>query len=156
MKVALYLRVSTDMQDIEMQRKEMESFCRGRGWTIIKTYEDVETGRDPSRLAFNEMLQDARVRKWDALVFWAWDRMTRGGPEKALHIMSRLKDTGVRWVSIKEPFLSWDTDEHTRELLLSLISWLAKQESIRHSERMIAWHAKKKAAGERVGRPKGR
>lgn len=35
-KVFCYLRVSSDVQDVNSQRIGIEDFCRAKGWTDIK------------------------------------------------------------------------------------------------------------------------
>ena len=44
-KVAIYIRVSTAMQDeigsLEIQRKKMLTYCKEQNYEIYKVYEDV-------------------------------------------------------------------------------------------------------------------
>lgn len=155
-KSAIYLRVSTNTQETENQRRQLEQFIQSKEWDLVKTYEDVVSGRDPSKLEFNQMLHDARVRKWDVLMFWAWDRLTRRGIEATFDIMRKLQGCGVAWESIKEPFLSSASDPHIRELILSIMAWIAKQESERDSERTKAGMERARGKGKHIGRPKGK
>ena len=55
MKAALYLRVSTDKQEIENQLEPLKKFAKGRGFKIVQVYRDMATGRNSDRPALIEM-----------------------------------------------------------------------------------------------------
>jgi DNA invertase Pin-like site-specific DNA recombinase len=40
-KIAIYLRVSTDSQTTDNQRRELEAVARRSGWEVVKVYEDA-------------------------------------------------------------------------------------------------------------------
>ena len=69
MKVALYLRVSTDKQEADNQRMQLRQLCQAQGWRIVREYQDTETGSRADRIEFRQMLNNASRRKWDLLVF---------------------------------------------------------------------------------------
>lgn len=50
------------------------------------------------------MYQDARLGKWDVLVCWALDRMSREGPLATLQIVDRLGKAGAQVISLQEPW----------------------------------------------------
>ena len=79
-RVALYLRVSTNEQTVENQRRELEQVAGRRGWTVVAVYEDAgisgAKGRD-KRPGFDQMLKDASRRKFDVVMAWAIDRLGR-------------------------------------------------------------------------------
>jgi DNA invertase Pin-like site-specific DNA recombinase len=45
MRVAYYLRVSTENQELDNQRSEILPFIDRRGWKLVHTFEDVMSGR---------------------------------------------------------------------------------------------------------------
>ncbi len=158
MKAALYLRVSTDKQEAENQRAALERFAAAHDYDVIQIYEDVASGLDPGRNAFNRMMKDARVRRrrdWDVLLFWAWDRITRRGIQATFSIMKRMEQTGIEWESLQEPFLSSVAPAAMRELLAAIIGWVAEQESRMISKRTKAAIARRRALGQPWGRPPG-
>jgi len=65
MNVALYARVSTGKQaerglSIPSQIKEMEVYCKSKGWDIVKVYrEPGASGRDENRPVFQDMIYEA-------------------------------------------------------------------------------------------------
>lgn len=155
MKAAIYLRVSTDRQDAENQRRQLEALCLARGWDVQRVYEDVTSGCDPAKVAFNELMHDARRGTVDVVAFWAWDRVTRGGISETFSIMESWQRWNVLWESLQEPFLSSAADPNTAKLLLAIIAWVNEQERRRISERTRAALARRRALGLPLGRPKG-
>jgi DNA invertase Pin-like site-specific DNA recombinase len=79
-RAALYLRVSTDDQTTANQRRELESMCEQRGWTVVATYDDAgisgSKGRD-KRPGLDAALKDAARGKYDVLCAWSVDRLGR-------------------------------------------------------------------------------
>jgi len=41
MRFAAYLRVSTDQQSHDSQRKELEDYCQRRGWQDVRWFTDT-------------------------------------------------------------------------------------------------------------------
>jgi DNA invertase Pin-like site-specific DNA recombinase len=156
MKTALYLRVSTKdgRQNTENQGLQLRQFCNAQGSEIITEYEDHETGSRCDRTQFRQMLQDASTRKWDLLVFWALDRLTREGTLATLKYLELLETYGVRWRSFTEPWI--DSAGPFRDVIISLLASLAKQERVRIQERVRAGLERSKQYGTRSGKPIGR
>ena len=68
MRVALYLRVSTDEQTVNNQRRELRAVAKQRKWTIVETFIDEgisgAKGRD-QRPGFDSLLRDATSGRFD-------------------------------------------------------------------------------------------
>ena len=81
-RAALYLRVSTDDQTTENQRRELRTAVERTGWRIFEVYEDAgisgAKGRD-QRPAFDQMLKAVAQRKFDVVMAWSVDRLGRFG-----------------------------------------------------------------------------
>lgn len=151
MRIAIYLRVSSDVQTTANQAPEVEQLARQRG-DIVARYE--ETGSAAKRRpAFEAMLADAKRGRFDALVIWAIDRFGRSMVGN-LQDLLELDRVGVRVVSVREPWL--DTAGPTRGLLVAIFSWCAEQERARLIERTKAGMARAKRQGTRSGRKIGR
>jgi DNA invertase Pin-like site-specific DNA recombinase len=72
MRVAYYLRVSTESQELANQRTEILPFIDRRGWKLVHTFEDVMSGRksEKDRPGFSEMMKartSAKVRHFGLL-----------------------------------------------------------------------------------------
>ena len=70
MNVAIYARVSTSNgQDPTMQTRELEDYCKRRGWAIAGTYIDVGvSGSKDSRPELNKLIADAHKRQFDVVI----------------------------------------------------------------------------------------
>ena len=153
MRVAYYLRVSTESQELDNQRTEILPFINRRDWKLVHTFEDVMSGRksEKDRPGFAAMLKAAHQRKFDILVFWALDRLTREGTRATLNYLQRLESKGVGYVSYQEQWL--DSTGPFKDVMISMFATLAKQERARISERTIAGLKVARAKGKILGRP---
>jgi DNA invertase Pin-like site-specific DNA recombinase len=147
MRVALYARVSTTDkgQDTENQLLQLRRFCETQGWKIAGEYVDRKTGRTSDRDAFQRLFQDAYQKKFDVVLFWALDRFSREGATDTLQHLRKLSNYGVQWKSFTEQYI--DSAGMFGEVIISLLAVLAKQESVRRSERASAAYAKLKQQG---------
>ncbi|HTV59422.1 MAG TPA: recombinase family protein [Verrucomicrobiae bacterium] len=152
MKIALYLRVSSDKQETANQARELRQFAAKQDWQINRVYEDHESGGKSDRAALKEMLRDASRRKFDLLLFWSLDRLSREGVLPTLRYLETLTGYGVQWRSFTEQF--FDSCGPFRDAVVSILATLAKQERIRISERTKAGLAVARAKGKILGRPK--
>ena len=115
---------------------------------------DHESGSRADRVQFKAMMADAAQRKFDVLLFWALDRLSREGVYETLTYLKRLDDAGVRFRSFTEPYL--DSCGMFRDAVISILAVIAKQERIRLSERVRADLSRARAVGTRSGQPVGR
>ncbi len=100
-----------------------------------------------------QVYRDARQGKFQVLLIWALDRLSREGPLATLEIVHRLGNYGVTVASFQEPWL--EVSGELRDLLLAIVGWVARMESNRRSERTKAGLARATAQGKRLGRPPG-
>ena len=152
-RAAYYLRISTEEQELDNQRGEIIPFIERRGWKLVHPFEDVMSGRktEKDRPGFAAMLKAAHQRKFDIVVFWALDRLTREGTRATLNYLQRLESKGVGYVSYQEQWL--DSTGPFKDVMISMFATLAKQERARISERTIAGLKVARAKGKRLGRP---
>ena len=157
MRVAIYARVSTDDkgQDPENQLRELRAWSVNSGHAIGAEYIDYDSGRKGAdgRKQFVRLFDDAAKRKFDCVLFWALDRFSREGMIKTIIHLQRLTCYGVSFHSYSEPHLATD-NELVRNILLALLSSLAKLEAEKISSRTKAGMARARAKGIRIGRPK--
>jgi DNA invertase Pin-like site-specific DNA recombinase len=93
MRVAIYARASTDKQDTENQLIQLRDFAVKQGWTVAREYVDYESGSKADRGEFKQMFVDASQRRFDVLLFWALDRLSREG---VLETLQHLRRPGAR------------------------------------------------------------
>lgn len=156
MTVAIYTRVSTrdKGQDASNQLNQLRDFCVKEGWIIGREYEDHDSGARADRTQFQQMLKDAAAKKFDLLLFWALDRFTREGTLATLKYLSELDKYGISWRSLMEPCI--DSAGPFRDVIISLLATLAKQERTRISERVRAGLNRARVGGTKSGRAIGR
>jgi DNA invertase Pin-like site-specific DNA recombinase len=153
MRVALYLRISKGdrKQDTASQLQELREFAARSGWTIVHEYVDRASGKSGDRAQFQVMFADASKRKFDLVFFWALDRFSREGTLATLKYLETLTAAGVNWRSYQEPY--FDSCGPFKDVIVSLMATLAKQERIRISERTKAGLQKARRLGKTLGRP---
>jgi DNA invertase Pin-like site-specific DNA recombinase len=98
---------------------------------------DHETGGTSKRPQFQRMFVDARARKFDLVLFWSLDRLSREGVSATLGHLERLTSYGVGWRSHTEEYL--DSCGIFRDAVLAILAVIAKQERIRRSERAAVY-----------------
>jgi hypothetical protein len=80
-RAGLYARVFTIRkgQATDNQLIQLREFSQNQHWAVTREYEDHESGGKADRTEFRVMLLDAAARKFDVLLFWSLDRLTREG-----------------------------------------------------------------------------
>jgi DNA invertase Pin-like site-specific DNA recombinase len=151
-RVAIYARVSTGKQDTENQAAQLREFVAKHGWQIVREYVDYESGGKSERAEFRQMFEDASRRKFDLLIFWALDRLSREGVYQTLQHLNRLEGYGVAFRSFTEPY--FDSCGVFKDAVIAIMATLAHQERVKRSERTKAGLARVKAAGKALGRPR--
>ncbi len=153
-RCALYGRISTrdKGQEVENQLVQLRDFTVKQGWEIVIEFTDSESGTKSDRPQFQEMFKAASQRKFDVLLFWSLDRLSREGVLETLQHLNRLTSHGVNYRSFTEQY--FDSCGIFKDAVISILATVAKQERIRISERVRAGVANARAKGRRLGRPK--
>ena len=151
--VAIYCRISTrdKGQDFTNQLLALREFAAKQGWIIANEYIDQQSAKDDDRPAFRQMFEDASRRKFDVLLFWSLDRLSREGVLETLQHLQRLTSYGVAWRSFTEQYL--DSTGIFREAVIGILAAIAKQERVRLGERTRAGLERVRREGKRLGRP---
>ena len=103
MKVCIYSRVSTGQQDTTNQSVALTEWAKQRGFEVVKVYEEEESAwKAGHQRELARLLEDARKRRFDMVLVWALDRLSREGPLAILTLVNRLKICGVKVISYQE------------------------------------------------------
>ena len=151
-RAALWCRVSTDDQDVDNQLAPLRSHAEKCGFSVVREFlleESAFTGkhrRELGRLV-------AEAAGYDVVIVWALDRLSREGIEATFATLRRLRERGVRVVSLQEPWAEASGD--AGELLMAVAAWVARMESLRRSERTKAGIQRRRLQGLPVGRIPG-
>ena len=104
MIVAIYVRVSTDKQELDNQLSQLKYYCSKSQYSIFKEYKDVISGCKDSRPAFDELFRDAHKKRFDHVLFWSLDRFSRSGTLFTLQKLKELDKFTISWQTHPEPF----------------------------------------------------
>jgi DNA invertase Pin-like site-specific DNA recombinase len=151
MRVGMYARVSTTAgQTCENQLLELRRYCEARGWTVFKEYVDEGvSGAKDRRPALDQLVADAKRRRFDVLVCWRLDRLGRSLRHLIL-LLDELHALGVAFVSLSEGI---DATTPAGRLQLHVLGAIAEFERARIAERVRAGLARARSKGTRLGRP---
>jgi len=154
MKVAVYARVSTKDkgQETENQLVQLREFAAKQNWQITREYIDRETGGTSDRAQFQAMFADASRRRFDLVLFWSLDRLSREGVLETLQHLNRLTACGVGYKSFTEQYL--DSCGIFKDAVIGILAVIAKQERVRLSERTKAGLEIARSTGRQLGRPR--
>lgn len=154
MKCIIYTRVSTEDQTALNQIEQLQAYALKQGWEIVDIVTDVCSGEKSAddRIGLKRVFADARQRRFDVLLFWSLDRLSREGSRTTLEYLTRLDSFKVKWHSYTEEYIS--SLGIFADAIIALMASLAKQERIRISERTKAGMQRIRAKGVKLGRPK--
>jgi DNA invertase Pin-like site-specific DNA recombinase len=148
--VAVYARVSTDKQKVDMQLVELREYVQRAGWKIYREFVDEGyTGKNISRPAFKEMMDEANRRKFDVLLVWKLDRLSRSLKD-LIGTLDELGHLNIDFISYDNKI---DTSSPTGKLVFQIIGAVAEFERDIISERVKAGLRNAKRKGKRLGRP---
>jgi putative DNA-invertase from lambdoid prophage Rac len=153
MTIAIYARVSTSDQSCDMQLHELRQYVEKRGWQVYAEYVDTGfSGSQASRPRLDQLLRDARLRKFEAVLVWKLDRWGRSVAH-CVRSIQELVSLGIRFLS---PTESIDTGAESpmSKFLLHLFAAFAEMERGMIRERVCAGVRAAKAKGTALGRPR--
>lgn len=129
LKIAVYYRVSTDMQQTESQQSEVKDYIEQHYPDAeVVVFEDLAvSGATTKRKGYQAMLQAVSTRAVDVVVTYALDRVSRNSSE-ALRTILIWRHAGVRFVPISQPHLSTDTEGPFQNTILAAQADLAELE----------------------------
>jgi len=145
LRVALYTRVSTEDQaregfSLQVQRDCLLQYAKNFGWEVfcsvpgVEVYEDDGySGSTMDRPAFQILRNDAHNKKFDLLLIYKQDRLSRNLKE-LLTFLEELGDWGIGFKSATEPF---DTTSSAGKLAIQMLGSYAEFERNRLIERVF-------------------
>jgi DNA invertase Pin-like site-specific DNA recombinase len=148
-RAAIYVRVSTNEQETDMQEAELREYCDRRGWNCVVYRDKGHSGAKNDRPALKAMLSDLRRRKFDVVVVWALDRLARS-LKQLLTIGEECRSLGVDLVSLRQNI---DTTLPAGRLTFQILGAVAEFERELLRERVKAGMAQARRTGKHVGRP---
>ena len=147
---AIYARVSTSRQKVDLQLEELKKLIQRSGWKLYKVYVDEGfSGKDTNRPAFNEMMIAAQRREFEILTVWKFDRLSRSLKD-LVTTLEELDSLGIDFMSHENHL---DTSTPSGKLVFQVIAAVAEFERDIIRERVRAGLANARRNGKRLGRP---
>src|SRR3989338_4427348 len=110
-RVAIYIRVSTQEQKIdgyglEAQRKRLKDYVENNKALNFVTknewiFTDTHTGSDLNREKLNDLMKGVREKKFDAVLVWKIDRLSRS-LKHLLTLFEEFEKNEVSFISVQE------------------------------------------------------
>ncbi len=158
--VAIYTRKSTDenlggdFTSLDSQREYCQAFIKSReaeGWRVFPVeYNDPGfTGGNMDRPGLKHLLSDARQGKFQAVVTYKYDRLSRNTKD-FLHILDIFDKHGIVYVSVTQPI---DTGSSVGRLMRSILVDFSQFERELISERTRDKRAAMAKKGKWAGGP---
>lgn len=146
MKIVAYLRVSTAKQGhsglgLEAQAAAIDEYARRMKGTILKTFTEIESGKNNQRPELAKALHLAKVTG-ATLVIAKLDRLSRNAA-----FLLALRDSGVKFIAADLP--------DANELTVGIMALVAQQEREAISKRTTEALKAARARGVRLGNPNG-
>jgi DNA invertase Pin-like site-specific DNA recombinase len=152
-RVGIYLRVSTDGQTTENQRRELEAVAARSGWEVVGIYEDAgisgSNGRE-KRPGLDRLLKDATARKINMIAAWSVDRLGRS----LQHLVGFLNELQALNCHLYLHQQAIDTTTPSGRAMFQMCGVFAEFERAMIVERVNSGLARAKAKGVKLGRGK--
>ncbi len=148
----IYVRVSTDEQNVEPQLKPCQDWCNAQGIPYV-IYQDKMSGTKTSRPALDRMMSHVRSGGIQIVVCFKLDRLGRS----VIHLVETIREFDRMGVAFVCPSQGVDTrqDNPAGRLQINILASVAEFERALIVERTLAGLASAKARGRVGGRRHG-
>ena len=151
-KVAIYARVSTSNkgQDLNTQLLPLKKYCKDKKRDIVQVYTDIMSWTKESRPSLNSLLDDAKEQKFDTVLVFRFDRISRS-TKQLIDLLEKFRKLNISFISLNENI---DTTTPTGAMMFTIIAAFAKFERDIISERVKFWSQKARSNWKQIGRKK--
>ncbi len=139
MRVALYLRVSTDGQTVENQRRELQAVAGRHGWEVVAEISDRGIS-----------VKGVARRDFDLVAAWSVCRLSRSLQD----LVGLLGELHAKGVDLYLHQQGLDTSTPAGRAMFQMMGVFAEFERAMMQERVKAGLARARAQGKTLGRPR--
>jgi DNA invertase Pin-like site-specific DNA recombinase len=93
--------ISTVEQNLETQLLDLREVAKQRGYEVVREYTDTISGAKSKRPGLDQLMVDARRRRFDVVLVVAFDRVARN-VRHFLEVLDELNHLGIEFVSLRE------------------------------------------------------
>jgi DNA invertase Pin-like site-specific DNA recombinase len=152
MKAAIYMRVSTDGQTVENQRRELLAVAERHRWDVVEEFRDEgisgAKGRD-RRPGLDRLMRAVARRQVDVVAAWSVDRLGRSLQD----LIGTLGELEAKGVDLYLHQQGLDTSTPAGKAMFQMLGVFAEFERALVQERVRAGLQRARAQGKRLGRP---
>jgi DNA invertase Pin-like site-specific DNA recombinase len=147
-RAAVYSRVSSVDQHPKSQMLDLRQMAAQRDLEIVAEYADRISGVKARRPGLDNLMQDARRGRFDTVLVWASDRITRS-VKHFLEVLDELNRLNIEYLSFRENI---DTGGPLGRAIVVIIGAIAELERGLIVERVRAGMRRAKLEGRVIGR----
>jgi len=151
-RVALYVRVSTDLQTVRNQERELQAVAERHGWLVVAIFKDQgisgAKGRD-ARPGLAKLMRAVSRKEFDLVAAWSVDRLGRS----LIDLVGVLQELHAKHTDLYLHQQGIDTTTPSGKAMFQMIGVFAEFERSMIHERVMAGLARARAEGIRLGRP---
>ncbi|MGG6437424.1 recombinase family protein [Saccharococcus caldoxylosilyticus] len=154
MRVALYYRVSTKLQEdkysLAAQKEELTKYAESQGWNIVGEFKDVESGGKLEKKGLTALLDLVDEGGVDVVLVVDQDRLSRLDTVAWEYLKSVLRDNNVK---IAEPGNIIDLNNEDDEFISDIKNLIAKREKRAIVRRLMRGKRQRMREGKGWGLP---
>lgn len=147
-----YIRISTNKQDTQTQKLQIQEYCRINDIHIDKSIEIEQSSKKSQEIRKIGELK-TKLNRGDLLIVVELSRLGRSMLE-VMNLVLELSNNGVQMIFLRQPELSTFNSAYAK-LLLAIYAYIDETEREFISQRTKAGLEKAIANGKKLGRPKG-
>jgi DNA invertase Pin-like site-specific DNA recombinase len=147
-RCVFYARISTVEQNLETQLLDLREMAKQRGYEVVREYTDTISGAKSKRPGLDQLMADARRRRFDVVLVVAFDRVARN-VRHFLEVLDELNHLGIEFVSLRENI---DTGGPLGRAMVVIVGAIAQVERQAIVERVKAGMRRARLEGRQIGR----
>lgn len=154
MRVAIYIRVSTKLQEdrfsLSAQEGELTRYAAHMGWEVVGVYKDIDSGGKLEKEGLQRLLDDVEDGGIDVVLCIDQDRLSRLDTVAWEFLKSVLRDNRVK---IAQPGKIKDLEDEDDEFFSDLENLFARREKKKIVKRMMRGKRQRTREGKGWGKP---
>ncbi len=150
MRIAVYMRVSTDVQDTRSQDIAIQEWLAKRDVTSVVRFQDKQSGKKDDRPGLQALCAAVDAGEVDTVLVYRLDRLSRRAVT-ALRLLLDWLNRGVAFYAVDQPALTLGKENPLRLTIAAVFSDLAEMEREAIVGRVKAGLRSAKARGVKLG-----
>jgi DNA invertase Pin-like site-specific DNA recombinase len=135
-------------QHLETQLLDLRAMAKQSGLEIVREYSDLISAAKAKRHGLDQLMSDARRRRFDVVLVAVFDRIARN-VRHFLEVLDELSHLNIQFISLRENI---DTGGPLGRAMLTIIGAISELERSLIVERVKAGMRRAKLEGRRIGR----